>query len=455
MTDDALIAAMQRPEFYPHGPAEVALVQTHISYVFLAGSEVYKVKKAVRFPFLDFSTLERRRFFCAEELRLNRRLAPDVYLEVVGIRHSNSGYRITAEDDEDAVEYAVHMRRLPSDRILTELLERGEATPGLIDTLVDLLARFHAEARADDEVIAGGNPSSVARLLENNFSSARRFRGQSISGGDDDAIQAFSHRFLAANDTLLRRRQDERRIRECHGDLHTEHVCCTDPIAIFDCIEFDAGLRNCDVAAEIAFLKMDLDYHDRADLADRMVSRYSSITGDADLRTLIPFYACYRAYVRGLVDSLTAAEQEVAPSEREAATHRAKRHFDLAYRYTWATNARPARRLRSERQRQVDPVRSDPAAHRFRPHQHRPGAQANRRYRAADAARRRRRRKTLRTGDERPNLCDDVRGSFNGSRIGSSRDHRRHVPAPSGPRRRSTTRGAPRSTDLDRRLRVQ
>jgi aminoglycoside phosphotransferase family enzyme/predicted kinase len=336
MSDDTLIAAMQRPEMYPHRPDEVTLVQTHISYVFLAGSEVYKIKKPVRFPFLDFSTLERRRFFCGEELRLNRRLAAEIYLEVVGIRREGAGYRLTTEDDKEAIEYAVRMRRLPGDRILTALLERGEAESELIDSLVDLLAKFHAEARADDEVTACGSPSSVARLLEDNFSSARRFRDQSIASGDDDAIQAYSRRFIAGHESLLRRRQAERRIRECHGDLHTEHVCCTDPIAIFDCIEFDPRLRSCDVAAEIAFLKMDLDFHERGDLADRMVSRYAQVARDPELSTLIPFYACYRAYVRGLVDSLTAAEREVTPADRQLAARGARRHFELAYRYTWA-----------------------------------------------------------------------------------------------------------------------
>jgi hypothetical protein len=335
VTNESLIEAMQRPEFFPHRPAEVTLVQTHISYVFLAGSEVYKVKKAVSFPFLDFSTLERRRFFCHEEVRLNRRLAPEVYLGVVGIRRAGAGYRLTEGDDEEAVEYAVHMRRLPEDRILTSLLERDQVRPDLIDSLVDLLATFHAGARTDPEVSAAGSPQAVARLLEDNFANARRFRGVTIVAEDDDAILAFSRQFLSTHEALLRRRQDEGRIRECHGDLHSEHVCCTDPIVIFDCIEFNQSFRNCDVAAEIAFLKMDLDFHDRGDLSDRLVSRYSRAARDPDLPMLMPFYACYRAYVRGLVDSLTAAEGEVAPADRQAAARSAERHFALAYRYTW------------------------------------------------------------------------------------------------------------------------
>lgn len=335
MSEGSLIEALQRPEFYPHRPDGVTLVQTHISYVFLAGSEVYKVKKAIRFPFLDFSTLERRRFFCHEEVRLNRRLAPGTYRGVVGIRRAGDRYELTAADDREALEYAVHMRRLPDERILTALLERGEVSGALIDALVDLLARFHAAARTDADVTRAGEPHAVARLLADNFANARRFRGVTVPAADDDAIQAFSRRFLAENEPLLRRRQEQGRIRECHGDLHSEHVCCTDPIVIFDCIEFSERLRTCDVAAEIAFLAMDLDFHDCHELAERLIDRYAEVGRDRELPRLIPFYACYRAYVRGLVDSLTAAEGEVAPADRAAASRSAERHFALAYRYTW------------------------------------------------------------------------------------------------------------------------
>jgi hypothetical protein len=331
-----LIDAMLRPEFFPERPARVTLLQTHISFVFLAGSAVYKVKKSVRFPFLDFSTLDRRRFFCHEEVRLNRRLAPDTYRGVVAIRRGAGGYELSGEADPEAVEYAVHMRRLPAERILTHLLERGDASVELIDQLVDLLVRFHAAARSDAGVAASGDPQAVARLVEDNFSAARRFRGLTVEASDDDAIQAFSRGFVATHAALLRRRQAGGRIRECHGDLHSEHVCCTDPPVIFDCIEFSERLRNCDVASEVAFLAMDLDFHQRGDLSERLVSRYAEAAGDAELRPLVPFYACYRAYVRGLVDSLTAAESEVAPEDRERARQSAEAHFLLAYRYTWA-----------------------------------------------------------------------------------------------------------------------
>jgi uncharacterized protein len=338
MTLPALIAAMLRPEFYPHRPAAVDLVQTHISYVLLAGDHVYKIKKPVRFSFLDFSTLERRRHFCHEELRLNRRLAADAYLGVVAIRADFTGYVLAPEDDPHAVEYAVHMRRLPAERTLERLLERHEATPALIDAIAARLAEFHRQADAGPAVRAYGDPAAILQVVENNYRDMRPFRDVTISSADDDAIQEFSRTFLQRHEVLLRARQDEQRIRDCHGDLHSEHICCGDRLTIFDCIEFNEAFRYCDVASEIAFLAMDLDYHGQPELTAHLVSRYVAYTGDPDLPRLLPFYQCHRAYVRGKVGSLKSAEGEVADAEREAARRSAWRHFALAYRYTWAGN---------------------------------------------------------------------------------------------------------------------
>ena len=331
-----LIAAMLRPDFYPHQPAEVTLVQTHISYVLLAGERVYKVKKPVRFTFLDFSTLERRRHFCHEEVRLNRRLAPDMYLGVLAVLEEHGAYRLTYGDDPAAVEYAIEMRRLPADRTLDQLLDRHAVPPALIDAIADRLVEFHRQADASPAVTANGDPASVLAVLEDNYANARRFRDVTIPARDDDAIQRFARGFLRAQDALFRQRQAQHRIRDCHGDLHSEHICCTEPLVIFDCIEFNSQFRYCDVASDMAFLAMDLDYHDRPELAARLIERYAACAADADLQRLVPFYQCYRAYVLGKVDSLKSVEEEVTPAERAAARESAHRHFALAYRYTWS-----------------------------------------------------------------------------------------------------------------------
>jgi len=321
---------------YPHAPATVELVQTHISYVLLAGTDVYKVKKPVRFSFLDFSTLERRHHFCQEEVRLNRRLAPDVYHGVVAITPDGETFRFAPESAADAVEFAVHMRRLPAERMLDVLLDHGAVTVTMVDAVARRLADFHQAADAGPGVSANGDSAAILAVLQDNYANARPFRDVTVPAGDDDAIQGFARGFLRQHEPLFRQRQAQHHIRECHGDLHTEHVCFDPEPLMFDCIEFSRQFRYCDTASEIAFLAMDLDYHDQPDLARHLVVAYAAYAGDADLPLLVPFYACYRAYVRGKVDSLKSVEEEVEASEREQARRSARRHFALAYRYTWA-----------------------------------------------------------------------------------------------------------------------
>lgn len=332
----APIRAMLRPEMYAHAPATVELVQTHISYVLLAGSEVFKVKKAVRFSFLDFSTLARRRYFCREEVRLNRRMAPDVYRGVVAICADGDTFRFAPEADTGAVEYAVRMRRLPAERMLDTLLARGAVTAAMIDAVARRLADVHRSADAGPQVSANGDPAAILAILRDNYANARPFRDLTVSSGDDDAIQVFAHGFLRQQEPLLRRRQAQRHIRDCHGDLRAEHVCFDPEPLMFDCIEFSRQFRYCDTASEIAFLAMDLDSRERPDLARHLIAAYATYAADPDLPRLVPFYQCYRAYVRGKVDSLKSAEAEVETSEREQARRSARGHFALAYRYTWS-----------------------------------------------------------------------------------------------------------------------
>ncbi|MDX2171294.1 MAG: AAA family ATPase [Deltaproteobacteria bacterium] len=331
------VAALSDPAVYPHRPSTVDLVQTHISYVFLAGDQVYKVKKAVRFAFLDFSTLERRRHFCHEEVRLNRRLAGDTYRGVVALVPRGDGFALADADAADAVEYAVHMRRLPADRMLPALLARDAVDAALIDRIAARLVRFHAAADAGPEGARGGEPAGIAGLLDDDFAEVAALHGDTISAADDAAIQRWCHAFLATHAALLRRRVAAQRIRDGHGDLHAEHICCVEPQPlIFDCIEFSPAFRHRDVAAEIAFLAMDLTCLGHPQLAARLVERYATAAADADLPRLIPFYACHRAYIRGKIESLTCRAAEVAPEARAAARQRALDHFALAYRYTWS-----------------------------------------------------------------------------------------------------------------------
>ena len=340
---DSLVRAMSSPSFYASlaaPPASVDVVQTHISWVFLAGDEVFKLKKPVHFSFLDFSALERRRHFCHEEVRLNRRLAPDVYVGVVGLCCQDGAFAFCAEDDAAACEYAVRMRRLPHERLLPQLLARRAVDASTIDAIVARLVEFHSQADHGPAVRAAAEPARVVAQMRDDFAEMNRFRGVTVDPGDDDRIRSFCIAGVERRAELLRARSAAGRVRDGHGDLHAEHICLRTEqdggIAIFDCIEFDPALRCRDVAAEIAFLAMDLEFRGRPDLARSLVGRYAECSGDPELPTLVPLFACHRAYIRGKVDSLKSAADEVGADAREEARASARRHFALAHRYTWS-----------------------------------------------------------------------------------------------------------------------
>ncbi len=330
------VKAMLRPEWYSHRPDSVEFVQTHISFVFLAGDRVYKVKKPVKFAFLDFSTLALRRFYCEEEVRLNRRLAGDVYRGVVAIRSRGESYELADASSSDAIEYAVEMTRLPQDRMFSEILRRGEATTEHVGQIVARLVEFHREADCSETVARNGSPETLQAMMDLDFSESGKYRGRTVSSRVDSAIQHFCCEFVAMHDLILRERQAGGFIRECHGDLRAEHICIGDRLWMIDCIEFAAKFRNRDVAAEVAFLAMDLEFLGYDELAAYLVEEYARASGDEHLAFLVPFYQCYFAYIRGKVESLKGLEAEVDAAERKLALESAKRHFELAGRKSWA-----------------------------------------------------------------------------------------------------------------------
>ena len=259
MTHPKLVEAMSRPDFYPHRPEKVELVQTHISFVFIAGDLVYKVKKAVDFGFLDFTTLEKRKYFCEEELHLNRRLAPETYLEVAAIgEDAGSALRLGGGRP---VEYAVVMKKLPLDRMLKKLLVEGKAGVDAMDAIARKVADFHRKAETGGEIDAIGGIDTIRRNHDENFEQTAKYIGLTIPRSRYDFLRDYVNRFLERERPLLEKRVRDHRIRDCHGDLHAEHICLADGIIIFDCIEFNKRFRYGDVAAEAAFLAMDLDYN--------------------------------------------------------------------------------------------------------------------------------------------------------------------------------------------------
>ena len=329
---DALVARLLDPAIYPHEVDRVELVETHISWVFLAGPRVYKVKKPVNLGFLDFTTLARRRHFCREEVRLNRRLAPDVYLDVVEIKGQRRAPRLGGPGR--TIEVAVVMRRLPAARMLDSLVERDEATPELLDAIGATVARFHAEAETGGEIDELGGLDTMRRNWEENFAQTDALGPDLLPDATRACVRAAVAAVLEGEAPRFAERVAAAKSRDCHGDLQAQHVCCTDPVQIFDCIEFNHRFRFGDVAGEIAFLAMDLERLGRPDLAIRFLNAYFEESGDYEAVPLLDFYRAYRAWVRGKVLSFQVTDHP------DRAAH-ARALFALAARF-----AEPARQPR-------------------------------------------------------------------------------------------------------------
>jgi hypothetical protein len=332
MTSEHLIEAMRDPAFYPHGPDAVELIQTHISMIFIAGQFVYKVKKAVDFGFLDFTTLGKRLFFCNEELRLNRRLAPQIYLDVVPIYRDDCG-RIRLGAEGRIIEYAVKMRRIPADRMLKKLIAEGKVAPSVMKAVAEKVARFHSEAATGGEIDRIGGADTVRKNVEENFSQTESAIGRTIPEARYRFLKSYALGFLQKRRSFLDKRVSGGRIRDCHGDLHVDHICLAEELIIFDCIEFNERFRYEDVAAEVAFLAMDLDYSGHADFGEVFVKSYFAATGDDGVLFLLNFYKCYYAYVRGKVTGFRLDDPAIPEDEKHGAATSASRYFELAYGY--------------------------------------------------------------------------------------------------------------------------
>ena len=341
----ALVAAMLRPDFYPHCPRTVELVQTHISWVFLAGEYVYKVKKPARFAFVDASTLEARCLLCLEEVRLNQRLAPEVYLGVAAIVSSDGGFALrglTGEPPTGVVEYAVAMHRLPGERMLDRLVSEGAVSTGAIEAIARRLGQFYRDA-CRKGAPRYGCAAAVAQMVMGNLAECERFEGYTLNRAQMSGLIRYTRGFLDQNWQLLNKREHQGRVIEGHGDLRCEHICLAgEKIVIFDCVEFSERLRYADAACDVAFLAMDLERLGAPHLAARLCTSYAELTDDPDFTRVLPFYKPYRAAVRAKVESLRSLDSQVPRAEREQARALAARYFAMACRYAACYDGRPA-----------------------------------------------------------------------------------------------------------------
>jgi len=327
----SLQKALLDPKIYPDLPKEVEVIETHISLVFLTREYVYKVKKPVDFGFLDFTSLDKRKYFCEQEVKLNRRLSPDIYLGVVEITFDRD--RISFNGKGQVEEYAVQMKRIPEELLLDKLLAKGQVDRKMMEALSERLARFYASAETNEHIKSFAKPERVKQDTDENFDQTGKYVGVAISKPVYEEIQKRTDEFFRTREALFHRRIVSDRIRDCHGDLRLEHIFWGKEIAIFDCVEFNERFRYTDVAADIGFLAMDLDYHGRDDLSGDLIRAYIEKSADQDLSLLLDFYKCYRAYVRGKVESFRLDDPHIPEAEKREALNRAKKYFDLAWRY--------------------------------------------------------------------------------------------------------------------------
>lgn len=331
MDTKALQKALMDPAIYPERPERVGFTETHISLLFFTGTHAYKVKKPVNFGFLDFTTLKKRKHFCQLELRLNRRLSKDIYLDVVEIKQRGRG--VALNDRGRTIEYAVKMRQISEDLLMDRLLDRGMVTPDMVDKVAEILAHFYGRAETNETISGFARPERVRQDTDENFEQTEKYIGATISRAQFEEIQQSTNSFLKEKREVFFQRITGGWIRDCHGDLRLEHIFIGEEISILDCIEFNERLRYTDVSADIGFLAMDLDYRGRSDLGRHLIQRYVDRSGDGGVYGVLDFYKCYRAYVRGKVDSFRLDDPNIQEEEKKRALVRAGKYFQLSQEY--------------------------------------------------------------------------------------------------------------------------
>jgi aminoglycoside phosphotransferase family enzyme/predicted kinase len=334
---DAILEALGRPEAYPHPTEAITVAETHISWVFLTGIWAYKVKKPVNLGFLDFSTLEKRAHYCHEEVRLNRRLAADLYIDVVPITRSDTAVRVGG--DGAVIGHAVKMRQFDRSQELDRLLAGNRLTARHIDSIIDTVAAFHLAIPPADQDSEYGRPEKLILPLLENF----RHTSELVACRAEELLLEKVRTWVQKEHLRLTPRFFERKaggfIRHCHGDMHTGNmVWQKDRVLIFDCIEFSPALYMIDVTSDIAFLFMDLQHSGNTGLAWRFLNGWLSATGDYESLRLLRFYSLYRATVRAKVTAIRY-EQEADETRRHTIREEHLSYVRHAFHYTQPTAA--------------------------------------------------------------------------------------------------------------------
>jgi len=338
-TTNSLIKAMMQPDFYPHPVSQIQMLQTHISWVFLTGQYAYKLKKPLDLGFLDFTSLEKRRFFCEQELSLNQRLTPAIYLEVLPISQAGDAYQLGNGDN--IRDYCLKMLQFSQNDLLDRRLDSGSFDPAWMDVLAKDIATFHAAAETSRKIQAFGDTHFLHEHIMANLHVAEEQTGTVIESDQLNAIRQFSKTFIHKHAKDFAMRQREGCIRDGHGDLHLKNMALFQgrPM-VFDCIEFNDEYRMIDTMSDVAFLIMDCDARGHPDLGFRFLSRYLEFSGDYDGLKLLPLYLSYRASVRGKVACLLSGDKGIDADQKTLQRAEALHYFSLAESYAVSTQPR-------------------------------------------------------------------------------------------------------------------
>lgn len=328
-----LIQSLKNPNLYDHPTEKFELIETHISWVLLTGPTAYKIKKAVDLGFLDFTTLEARYFYCNEELRLNKRLAPELYLDVISITGSPDAPQINGSGP--VIEYAVKMKQFPQEARLDRVLERGELKTHHIDELAHLLANFHETCGAVGKETPFGRPEKIYQPVQECFEQMDRIIDDKKDLACLHQIKSWAESEYARLQSIMKDRRECGFIRECHGDVHLANMTLYEGrIVLFDCIEFNENLRWIDVMSEVAFAVMDLEDRHVPNFANRLLNLYLEQTGDYGGLRLLRFFQVYRALVRAKVACIRLHQEGLSQQEKDSVSKQYREYFKLAKQYT-------------------------------------------------------------------------------------------------------------------------
>ena len=332
MDQSYLVNLLKKPETFNESGSDVTLMQTHISYVALVGEYAYKIKKPVDFGFLDFSTLEKRKYYCEEELRLNKRLCPQIYDAVVTLNQQDDD-TLLVDGTGKIVEYAVRMHRFSQDHLMNVLLKKQKVKRNHIQQIGDILVDFYQHQNPSEKINRYGSVESIKHNIDENFDQTEDVIDVTISKALFTFLKEKNNKFFRENKKVFDQRKENGYIYDCHGDLHSGNIVIDDDICIFDCIEFNKRFRYIDVASDIGFLAMDLDMMNYPFLSSFLIQHYVEKSKDTGLYKVLNFYKSYRAYVRGKVTGFQLADNQISSDEKDSIVDLAKTYFDLSFYY--------------------------------------------------------------------------------------------------------------------------